>query len=50
VLRYIEENENESRGEPEARVQVERPQVKVICIKGLKIPPLEKAREQELIT
>jgi hypothetical protein len=27
------------RGHPEARAQVEKPQVKYICKKGLKIPP-----------
>jgi hypothetical protein len=27
------------RGQPEARARVEVPQVKYICIKGLKIPP-----------
>jgi hypothetical protein len=29
-------------GQPEARAQVENAQVKYICIKGIKIPPLVK--------
>ncbi len=32
-------------GQPEARAQVERPQVKCICTKVLKLPPLERAEE-----
>jgi hypothetical protein len=35
----IYKEENETRGQPEARAQVEGPQVKCICIKGLKISP-----------
>ncbi len=39
-VRYIEENGIEyTGGQPEARAQIEGPQVKYIFIKGPKIPP-----------